>query len=79
LDIGKINGYNAKIQFYTVPGEVKYNATRRLVLKGVDGIVFVADSMVVRREKNILSFKNLQENLAAHEKNISMLPLCIPV
>ena len=55
IDIGKINGYTAKMQLYTVPGQVKYNATRRLVLRGVDGIVFVADSMAVRREKNILS------------------------
>ena len=53
-DIGIINGYDVKIQLYTVPGQVKYNATRRLVLRGVDGIVFVADAMAVRREKNIL-------------------------
>ena len=63
FDIGKINGYDVKIQLYTVPGQVKYNATRRLVLRGVDGIVFVADAMAVRREKNILALKNLQENL----------------
>ena len=63
FDIGVINGYDVKIQLYTVPGQVKYNATRRLVLRGVDGIVFVADAMAVRREKNLLSLKNLQENL----------------
>ncbi len=62
FDIGIINGYDVKIQLYTVPGQVKYNATRRLVLRGVDGIVFVADAMAVRREKNILALKNLQEN-----------------
>ena len=55
FDIGVVNGYDVKIQLYTVPGQVKYNATRRLVLRGVDGIVFVADAMAVRREKNILS------------------------
>jgi signal recognition particle receptor subunit beta len=74
FDIGIINGYDVKIQLYTVPGQVKYNATRRLVLRGVDGIVFVADAMAVRREKNILSLKNLQENLAAYKKSIFKLP-----
>ena len=75
FDIGKINGYDVKIQLYTVPGQVKYNATRRLVLRGVDGIVFVADAMAVRREKNILALKNLQENLANYKKSIFKLPL----
>jgi small GTP-binding protein len=75
FDIGKINGYTAKIQLYTVPGQVKYNATRRLVLRGVDGIVFVADSMAVRREKNILGLKNLHENLKNYKKSIFSIPL----
>jgi len=74
FDIGLINGYDVKIQLYTVPGQVKYNATRRLVLRGVDGIVFVADAMSVRREKNILSLRNLQENLAAYKKSIFKIP-----
>ncbi len=74
FDIGLINGYDVKIQLYTVPGQVKYNATRRLVLRGVDGIVFVADAMAVRREKNILSLKNLQENLAVYKKSIFRIP-----
>jgi len=74
FDIGIVNGYDVKIQLYTVPGQVKYNATRRLVLRGVDGIVFVADAMAVRREKNILSLKNLQENLAAYKKSIFRIP-----
>jgi GTPase involved in cell partitioning and DNA repair len=56
---------------------VKYNATRRLVLRGVDGIVFVADAMAVRREKNILSLKNLQENLAAYKKSIFKMPIVL--
>ncbi len=77
FDIGIINGYDVKIQLYTVPGQVKYNATRRLVLRGVDGIVFVADAMAVRREKNILSLKNLQENLAAYKKSIFRIPSVI--
>jgi signal recognition particle receptor subunit beta len=74
FDIGIINGYDVKIQLYTVPGQVKYNATRRLVLRGVDGIVFVADAMAVRREKNIRSLKNLQENLVAYKKSIFRIP-----
>lgn len=74
FDIGIINGYDVKIQLYTVPGQVKYNATRRLVLRGVDGIVFVADAMTVRREKNLLSLKNLQENLANYRKSIFKIP-----
>ena len=73
FDIGVINGYDVKIQLYTVPGQVKYNATRRLVLRGVDGIVFVADSMAVRREKNILSLKNLQENLANYKNTLFII------
>ena len=75
FDIGKIRGYDVKIQLYTVPGQVKYNATRRLVLRGVDGIVFVADSMAERRKKNLLSLKNLQENLAMYKKSIFRIPL----
>ena len=75
FDLGTIKGYHIKIQLYTVPGQVKYNATRRLVLRGVDGIVFVADSMVMRRESNGLSLKNLQENLGTYKKNIFKIPL----
>ena len=77
FDIGTIKGYDIKIQLYTVPGQVKYNATRRLVLRGVDGIVFVADSMAVRKEKNALSLKNLQENLASYRKSIFKIPLVL--
>lgn len=77
FDIGKIKGYDVKIQLYTVPGQVKYDATRRLVLRGVDGIVFVADSMNVRREKNIYSLKNLQENLTSYKKSIFKMPLVL--
>jgi small GTP-binding protein len=77
FDIGIINGYQIKIQLYTVPGQVKYNATRRLVLRGVDGVVFVADAMAVRREKNIQSLENLQENLTGYKKNLHTIPWVI--
>jgi signal recognition particle receptor subunit beta len=75
FDIGKIEGYDVKVQLYTVPGQVKYNSTRRLVLKGVDGIVFVADSAEERKNANIISLKNLQENLNLYKKNIFEIPL----
>lgn len=77
FDMGKIGDYDVKIQLYTVPGQVKYNSTRRLVLKGVDGVVFVADSAVERREKNMISLKNLEENLALYRKDIYQIPLVI--
>ncbi|MCB9481516.1 MAG: GTPase domain-containing protein [Desulfobacteraceae bacterium] len=75
LDIGTIAGHNIKVQFYTVPGQVKYNATRKLVLRGVDGIVFVADSMALRREMNMRSLKNLQDNLRSFNKDVRKIPL----
>lgn len=77
LDMGKIGGFDVKIQLYTVPGQVKYDSTRRLVLKGVDGVVFVADSAVDRREKNIISLQNLEENLKLYRKDIHDIPLVI--
>jgi len=70
FDLGQIQGYRIKTQLYTVPGQVKYNATRKLVLKGVDGIVFVADSMAVMREKNIAALENLIENLTFYDIDI---------
>jgi mutual gliding-motility protein MglA len=77
FDIGKIMGYDVKVQLYTVPGQVKYDATRRLVLKGVDGVVFVADSQKEMRKKNVLALKNLQENLATYKKSIFKVPLVL--
>jgi mutual gliding-motility protein MglA len=77
FDLGVINGYQIKIQLYTVPGQVQYNATRQLVLRGVDGLVFVADAMADRRVNNIQSLRNLQENLAGYKKNLHTLPWVI--
>lgn len=77
VDIGKIKGFDIKIQLYTVPGQVKYNATRKLVLKGVDGLVFVADSQVEMREKNISSLNQMKENLLAMNKDITKIPLVL--
>mgnify|MGYP001028058735 FL=1 len=75
IEIGKIKGYDIRIQLYTVPGQVKYESTRRLVLRGVDGIVFVADSLAVRRKENVLSLKSLADNLGSYKKNILEIPL----
>lgn len=75
LEVGNINGFSLKFQLFTVPGQVMYNETRKLVLRGVDGIVFVADSLAMRQEKNVISLKNLQENLASYNKNIFKIPL----
>ena len=63
LDLGKIKGFKIKLQLYTVPGQVYYNATRKLVLRGVDGIVFVADSTPDKMEENLESLQNLYVNL----------------
>ncbi|MBF0241788.1 MAG: GTPase domain-containing protein [Desulfamplus sp.] len=75
FDVGKIKGYDVSIQLYTVPGQVKYNATRKLVLKGVDGIVFVADATAERRQSNIESFNQLKENLESYNLDINTIPL----
>ena len=75
LGLGKIRGCDVKIQLYTVPGQVKYSSTRQLVLRGVDGVVFVADSLKVRREKNMLSLKDLHENLKKMGLWINKIPL----
>lgn len=73
--VKKIMGYDFKIQLYAVPGKVRYNSSRQLVLKGADGIVFIADSIAMRREVNFISLRNLQENLTYHQKNIFKIPL----
>jgi signal recognition particle receptor subunit beta len=75
IEIGEIKGFDIRIQLYTVPGQVKYDATRRLVLRGADGIVFVADSLAVRRKENVLSLKNLADNLAAYKKSLFDVPV----
>jgi len=75
MGLGKIRGCEVRVQLYTVPGQVKYSSTRKLVLRGVDGIVFVADSLEVRREKNMLSLKDLQSNLKEYGKSIFKVPL----
>jgi len=70
-----INGYSTRFMLYTVPGQVCYNATRQLVLKGVDGIVFVADSVLDRMEENVSAWRALQKNLADNGVSLDQLPL----
>lgn len=77
LDIGKIKGFDVKIQLYTVPGQVKYESTRKLVLKGADGVVFVADSREERQQKNKISLKSLNDNLKFYGLNIFKIPLVL--
>jgi len=77
IGLGKIRGCDVKVQLYTVPGQAKYSSTRKLVLKNVDGIVFVADSLEIRRKENFLSLKDLQQNLAEQNMSIVKIPLVI--
>jgi mutual gliding-motility protein MglA len=77
INIGSINGFAAKFQLYTVPGQVYYNATRKLVLRGVDGLVFVADSQADKMDENIESLTNLKENLEEYGYDIDDLPIVI--
>lgn len=77
MGLGKIGGCDIRVQLYTVPGQVQYSSTRKLVLKGADGIVFVADSFAIRRDKNVLSLKDLDMNLKECGLNIFKIPLVL--
>jgi signal recognition particle receptor subunit beta len=72
-----VRNFTAKFQLYTVPGQVYYNMTRKLVLRGVDGIVFVADSQWERLRENVESFRNLEENLREYDYNLDEIPYVI--
>jgi signal recognition particle receptor subunit beta len=77
LNVGKVLNMTIRIQLYTVPGQVMYNTTRKLVLRGVDGVVFVADSLRVQKPKNIESLENLAENLHVEGLDIRQTPLIL--
>jgi signal recognition particle receptor subunit beta len=77
LDLGSISGFATRFQLYTVPGQVYYQATRKLVLQGADGIVFVADSQVRQLGENIESMRDLHANLAEHGTDARSVPLVI--
>ncbi len=74
LDLGKIGEYKVRFHLYTVPGQVFYDASRKLILKGADGIVFVADSQEARAEANIESLENLEQNLGAYNNSLKAMP-----
>ncbi|MFS8637917.1 MAG: GTPase domain-containing protein [Gemmatimonadota bacterium] len=77
LDLGSISGFRTRLQLYTVPGQVYYNATRKLVLRGADGVVFVADSQREQMEENLESLRNLQENLLEEGYDIREMPIVL--
>jgi signal recognition particle receptor subunit beta len=77
LELGTIGGFKTKFQLYTVPGQQYYNATRKLVLRGVDGVIFVADSQAEALEENLESFRTLEENLREEGIDPTDLPLVI--
>jgi mutual gliding-motility protein MglA len=77
VDLGTIRGFRTRFHLYTVPGQVYYNASRRLILKGVDGVVFVADSQAERMDANLASMQNLFDNLADYGHDPRSLPLVL--
>ena len=77
LDLGEIRGFRTRFHLYTVPGQVFYEASRKLILRGVDGIVFVADSQVDRMDANLESLKSLEKNLEEQGHDISKIPLAM--
>jgi signal recognition particle receptor subunit beta len=77
IDGGIVKGFKVRFKLWTVPGQVMYNATRQLVLRGVDGIIFVVDSQWERMEANIESLRNLEENLSGMELSLEKMPWTI--
>jgi small GTP-binding protein len=77
LDLGTISGFTTKFQLYTVPGQVYYNATRKLVLQGADGVVFVADSQLRQLDENLESLQNLHANILEHGVDIRTMPMVL--
>ena len=74
LELGEVKGFKTRFHLYTVPGQVYYNASRKLILRGVDGIVFVADSSEARFDANIESLYNLHDNLKEYDLNLDEIP-----
>ena len=77
VDLGTIRGFKTRFHLYTVPGQVYYNASRKLILKGVDGVVFVADSHVERMEANVEAMQNLYDNMAQYSYDLTKVPFII--
>ena len=77
IDLGEVRGFKTRFHLYTVPGQVYYNASRRLILKGVDGLIFVADSQRSRLEANIEAMHNLYDNLETYGYDLESIPFAI--
>jgi signal recognition particle receptor subunit beta len=77
VDLGEVRGFKTRFHLYTVPGQVYYNASRKLILKGVDGIVFVGDSQIERMEANQEAMQNLYDNMAEYGYDLTKLPFVI--
>ena len=77
VELGKIKEFSIRFQLYTVPGQVRYNATRKVVLKGADAVVFVADSQRDMRDQNIESFENMRDNLISNNINPDEIPVVL--
>ena len=77
VDLGTIRGFKVKFHLYTVPGQVYYNASRKLILKGVDGVVFVGDSQLERMEANVEAMQNLYDNMQQHGYDLTRIPFAI--
>ena len=77
LDLGSIRGFTTRFHLYTVPGQVFYDASRKLILKGVDGVIFVADSQRERMEANVESIRNLESNLRDHGFDLKTVPAAL--
>lgn len=77
LNIGEIRGYKTRFHLYSVPGQVVYDASRKLILKGLDGVIFVADSQAERMDENLQALQNLESNLEAQGYNIREIPLVV--
>lgn len=77
VDLGTVRGFKTRFHLYTVPGQVYYNASRKLILKGVDGVVFVADSQLDRMEANIEAMQNLYDNMAEYGYDVTQIPFII--
>lgn len=75
MNVGEIRGYQTRFHLYSVPGQVIYDASRKLIIKGLDGVVFVADSQAERMEENLQALKNLEKNLEAQGIDINEIPL----
>jgi len=74
LDLGTVRGFKTRFHLYTVPGQVFYDASRKLILRGVDGVVFVADSQEERMDANLEALDNLEENLKEHNYDLNKIP-----